>query len=70
MKNTQLMQKRLYFQKIILFNIQTLIKNFIINLKLLLTVFYKFTNMNSSEAIKPNEQKVEHYEQSKFYNRH
>ena len=28
----QLMQKRLYFQKIILFNIHIVIKNFIINL--------------------------------------
>ena len=64
------MQKRLYFLNNFLFIIQLLIKNFIINLKLLLTVFYKFTNMNSSEAIKLNEQKVEHYEQSKLYNRH
>ena len=31
-KNMQGMQKRLYFQKIILFIIQALIKNFIINL--------------------------------------
>ena len=57
------MQKRLYFLNNFLFIIQLLIKNFIINLKLLLTVFYKFTNMNSSEAIKLNEQKVEQYEQ-------
>ena len=53
----QLMQKRLYFLNKILFIIQALIKTFIINLKLLLTVFYKFTNMNSSEAIKLNEQR-------------
>ena len=59
----QLMQKRLYFQKIILLIIHILIKNFVINLKLLLTWFYKFNNMTTSEAIKLNEQKVEHYEQ-------
>ena len=53
----QRMQKRLYFLNNFLFIIQPLIKAFIINLKLLLTVFYKFTNMTTSEAIKLNEQR-------------
>lgn len=48
----QRMQKRLYFQKIILFIIHIVIKIFIIDLKLLLTVFYKFTNMTTSKVIK------------------
>ena len=56
-KNMQLMQKRLYFLNNFLFIIHSLIKTFIINLKLLLTVFYKFTKMTTSEANKLNEQR-------------
>ena len=51
----QLMQKRLYFLNIKIVIIHALIKNFIINLKLLLTAFHKFTNMTTSEAIKLND---------------
>ena len=61
------MQKRLYFLNINLFIIHIVIKNFIINLKLLLTVFYKFTNMTTSKAIKLIEQDINKVERNDYY---
>ena len=61
------MQKRLYFLNINLFIIHIVTKNFIINLKLLLTVFYKFTNMTTSKAIKLIEQDINKVERNDYY---